>query len=224
MKYGIVFSIIAVLFGVAAVRYSGWMLLLFWPAISFSAVAAGYFYFGPRIYGKSSNGRLALINQVLLLPFLLMLWAVWYAVRLFRREHAYNQITDKVFIGRRLLSFELPSFIDHVIDLTCEFNEPRSLRDSSYRSFPILDGFAPSTTELSTWAECVADLSGNIYIHCAEGHGRSGLFAAVLLLYAGDVHTVDEAVQLIQSKRPRVRLGGTQLKSLHSFANSIGEQ
>ena len=215
MKYGILFSIVAVLLTTAAIIHNGWLLLLLWPALSFGIVALGYLHFGPSVYRKSERGLLAPITQLLLLPYLAYLWAVWYAVRLVKREPALNQLTDNIFIGRRLLSHELPDQIDHVIDLTCEFNELKTLRSSSYHSFQILDGFAPSPEQLRQWVDQAAGLSGNIYIHCAEGHGRTGLFAAALLLCIGHSKSPDDALQFIKSKRPLVRLSQRQMAVLH---------
>jgi protein-tyrosine phosphatase len=220
MKYGTLFSILAVLLTIAAIIHGGWLLLLLWPALNFGTVALGYFHFGPRVYGKSQHGLLSPINQLLLLPYLVYLWSVWYAVRIVKREPAFNQLTDNIFIGRRLLSHELPDNIDHVIDLTCEFNEPKALRLLSYHSFQILDAFVPPLNQLREWADLTAGLSGNIYIHCAEGHGRTGLFAAVLLLSIGHSQTPDDALQFIKSKRPLVRLGQRQLAMLHATHNA----
>ncbi len=216
MKYGFLFSILALLLTAAAVLHGGAWWGLMWPATSAAIVAAGYLRCGPRVYGKTAGGTLSPLNQFLLLPFLLYLWAVWYAVRLFRREPAFNQLTDHIYIGRRLLTGELPDHIDHVVDLTCEFNEPRALRGKTYHSFPILDGFTTSPDQLRHWAEQVAGLEGNVYIHCAEGHGRTGLFAAVLLLHLGTAPSVEDALQFIRTRRPLVRLGQRQLATLHA--------
>lgn len=221
MKYGILFAIIAVLLVALGVMHGGWHYLLFWPALSFAIVAIGYFHIGPRVYGKSQRGILSPINQLLLLPYLIYLWSVWYAARLFKRESAFDQLTDNIFIGRRLLSRELPANIDYVIDLTCEFTEPKALRSISYHSFQILDGFVPSPDQLRDWAEQTAGLSGNIYIHCAEGHGRTGLFAAVLLLHIGHSQTPEEALQFIKSKRPLVGLGRRQLAALKATHHTV---
>ncbi len=46
--------------------------------------------------------------------------------------------------------------------------------------------------------------------------------AAALLLYRGDFQTVESALQFIQSKRPLVRLGSLQFKTL-SAAQQQGE-
>ena len=217
MKYGMLFATVAVLLAASALLHRGWQVLLLWPAVSFGVVALGYLHFGPIVYGKSSRGILSPFSQLILLPYLLYLWSVWYALRLVKREPAFNQLTDSVLIGRRLLSHELPDNINHVIDLTCEFSEPNALRSTSYHLFPILDGFVPSPNQLREWVHEVAALSGNVFIHCAEGHGRTGLFAAALLLATGHSNTPADAIQFIRSKRPMVRLGHRQLAVLNAI-------
>ncbi len=219
MKYAILFATVTVILTSLAIGYGGWLYILFWPALSFAIIALGYFYLGPCVYGKSHRGRLSPINQLILLPYLLYLWLVWHILRLIRREAAFNQLTENVFIGRRLLSHEFPANIDHVIDLTCEFTEPKALRSTSYYSFQILDGCVPSCNQLRDWVAKTADLSGNIYIHCAEGHGRTGIFAAALLLHTGYAKTPDKALQLLKSKRPLIHLGQQQIAMLNAIYN-----
>jgi protein-tyrosine phosphatase len=217
MKYGILFSSVAALLVFSAVLRGGWMLLLWWPAVSFGAVAAGYFCWGPRVFGKSPRGLLSLASQLVLLPYLVLLWSAWRLLRLVKRERAFDELTDRVLIGRRLLSHELPANIQHVIDLTCEFNEPRALRTTDYHSFQVLDGFVPSADQLWQWASQIAAMPGRVYIHCAEGHGRTGLLAAALLRYTGQHETSEEALRFIKSKRPLVRLGRRQRRALRAL-------
>ncbi|MCB9920538.1 MAG: dual specificity protein phosphatase family protein [Planctomycetaceae bacterium] len=227
MKYGILFATVAVLLVMLPVSQRGWQILLLWPAVSFGIVSLGYLRLGPRVYGKSERGLLSPMTQLVLLPYLLYLWAVWYAVRIVKREPAFNTLTENISIGRRLLSRELPNDIDHVVDLTCEFNEPKALRSLTYHSFQILDGFVPSSGQLHEWSDRISKLSGNIYIHCAEGHGRTGLMAAGVLLHLGHSQTPDEALQFIRSKRPLVRLGQRQLavlNEMHKLAEQCGER
>jgi protein-tyrosine phosphatase len=201
----------------AAVLHGGWYLIVAWPAISFGAVADGYFSVGPVVYGKSTEGTLATPNQLLLLPYLLYLWSVWHGIRLIKREAAIDQLTENIFIGRRLRSHELPQHIDHVIDLTCEFakSTPPSLK--SYHSFQILDAAVPSVENLQDWVRQTVELTGHVYIHCAEGHGRTGLFAAAILLYIGHSQHPSDALRFIQSKRPLVRLSKRQSIALSNF-------
>lgn len=220
MKYGILFSIVAGLLVTTAVVHRGLYLLAFWPAVSFAVVASGYFYIGPSVFGKSTNGKLAFANQAILLPYLLYLWSVWRCIRIVKRESAFDWLTEDIAIGRRLLPHECPDSIEHVVDLTCEFTEPKTLRSRSYRSCQILDASVPPIEKLHTWVKESAELTGTVYIHCAEGHGRTGLFAAALLLHRGDCSSPAEAISFIQSKRPLVRLGKRQLAALTNFHES----
>lgn len=192
---------------------------MIWPAVSFGLVAAGYFRFGSVVFGKSAQGVLAANNQLLLLPYLVYLWFVWHLLRLLKTESAYDQINERITIGRRLLSHERPSEFDHVIDLTSEFTEPTALRGASYHSFQILDGEIPSVEKLHKWIVETDKLPGRLFIHCAEGHGRTGLFAAALLLHRGTAQTPDEALRFIQSKRPLVRLRKRQMGLLYEYHN-----
>lgn len=214
MKYGILFSIVSMLLIASSVTHGGWYFLCLWPAISFGIVALGYLFVGPRIYGKSDVGILSFSNTILLLPYLLYLWSVWRALRFLKTESAYDQLTESIYIGRRLLACEFPEFIDHVIDLTCEFTEPKPLRNADYHAMQILDGFVPDSRQLKAWLGTAATLDGTIYIHCAGGHGRTGLFAAALLVHLGHSQSVDDALQFVKSKRPLVRLGSRQLETL----------
>lgn len=217
MKYGVLFAIVATLLVASAVLHGGWQWILLWPAVSLGTVAAGYLYVGPAVFGKSSRGVLSRFAQLFLFPYLLSVWFLWQSLRLVKREPAYHELTEGVFIGRRLLLHEYPNNINHVIDLTCEFNESGVARSATYYTFPILDGSVPAAFQLREWAMAVARLSGNIYIHCAEGHGRTGLFAAALLLVSGHSKTPDDALRYVMSRRPMVRLNRQQTAVLYAL-------
>lgn len=217
MKYGVLFAIVATLLVASAALHGGWQWLLLWPAISLGIVAAGYLHVGPAVFGKSSRGVLSPSAHLFLLPYLLSVWFLWHSLRLVKREPAFHQLTEGIFIGRRLLLHEFPSNINHVIDLTCEFNEPGISRSAAYHAFPILDGSVPAVDQLREWAMTVAKLSGNIYIHCAEGRGRTGLFSAALLLVSGYSKSPDDALRYVISRRPMVRLNRQQIAVLNAL-------
>ncbi len=214
LKYGVFFFIVAFL--LAMVAYQHWLILV-WPAVSFGIISAGYLALGPPVYGKSNSGRLSVINRILLLPFLLYLWSAWYLLRLVKRENAFDQVTDRLIIGRRLLSRELPESVDRVVDLTSEFDEPGRLRNSEFHSFQILDGFVPTKNQLQHWANKVAAMQGTVYIHCAEGHGRPGLVAAAVLIETRQCSSIEEAIELLSTCRPLVRLGTRQMSLLKAL-------
>lgn len=217
VKYGLLFLVAAVLMAVCGVSYGGAALLLLWPAVSFLVVSLAYLLFGPRLLGKRADGVLAGWAVCLLLPFHLYVWMVWHLVRVVIREPAFHWLTERVVIGRRLLSRELPPEVTAVVDLTSEFPEPLALRQRNYRSFPVLDGFVPPIDVLAGWIAEVRDLPGPVYVHCAAGHGRTGMFAACLLLARGEAATPDEALKLIRVERPGVRLGRRQRRAVEEF-------
>lgn len=215
IKYGVLFLTLAILCAAYAMMHRGWSWLMLWPALSYALCAAAWLGLGPRVLGKRYVGRMRTLNSVLLLPYLLYTWSVWHIYRLVNQERAYDQLTEDVLIGRRLLGSERPD-CDVVVDLTSEFPEPAALRSGEYISFPILDGFVPAATPMLDRVREVANREGIAFIHCAQGHGRTGLFAAALLLHEGSAANPDEALRLIQAKRPRARIGARQRQCLEA--------
>ena len=169
------------------------------------------------VFGKSPNGTLPLWSEVLFFPLLAFTTAVWYLIRWISPEAPYNRVTDNVFVGRRLLSIELHETYDNFVDLTAEFSEPRALREKgSYCTFPILDGSAPEAKALHDAIEKLRP--GQTFIHCAQGHGRTGMFAAALLLKSGSAYSIEEAMRMLVEARPGIRLSKCQQRCLRQFA------
>jgi protein-tyrosine phosphatase len=220
LRYGVLFALVAAMLIVAATR-GGWFWLCLWPSVAFSGLALAYLTGNPRVFGKRSDGNLAAFNVVVLLPVTALLTLVFHLARLVSREPAYHAIADNILIGRRLLSREWPGSINAVIDLTSEFAEPARPSGLFYLSIPILDASTPAESQLHEALRQAGELQGTIYIHCAQGHGRTALFASCLLLQRGVVATVDEALALIQSRRPHARLNQVQDRFLREVAPRI---
>ena len=210
-KYGLIFGVFAVITARWAYLSQVGSLPAYWIAANLMIISAAYIMLGPRVYGKRADGTRSLLSQFTLLPYTSITHSLWHVTRLFRSGSAYDQLTDDILIGRRLLSRELPDQVEAVIDLTCEFTEPAKLRSKCYSNFPILDASTPSAIELVAWASRVADISGCKYIHCAEGHGRTGMFSAALLYARGECSSAAAAIELIQKCRPNVRLQRSQI-------------
>lgn len=222
MKYGVLFSTLSLLLAYCAVTSGGWYLLLLWLVMSFGLVGLGYLALGDRVFGKRSNGSMAFVPVAILFPYLLCLWAVWHIVRLVSREPAYNTLVDGVLIGRRLLSSELPAGTQTVVDLTSEFPEPAALRSvPSYIAAPMLDASVLPPQSLVDLASRIAAAETPVYIHCAQGHGRTGLVAALVLLARGNAKNADNAIELLQSSRPLVGLNSIQRASLLAASKLI---
>ena len=61
-----------------------------------------------------------------------------------------------------------------------------------------------------------------MYIHCADGHGRTGLFTAALLGKLSLANTPDAALRIIQNQRPGVKLSFAQNQTLTEYYEFLG--
>ncbi len=221
MTYGVLFILISGLMTASALISRGSQFVLLWPALSFGLVGVAYLGMGGRIFGKQRDGSLRWANVIALLPYLLLVWSVWHLLRWVRKGQPYQNLTDGILIGRRLLPSEVPIGLATVIDLTCEFPEIRPLRRLQYRSFPLLDGMCPAVEQLRGWAQEILAAQPPVLIHCAEGHGRTGLVAAACLLERGLENTAESAIRFVRQQRPSMRLNARQQALLEAVANQI---
>jgi protein-tyrosine phosphatase len=217
MKQALTYLIAAVVQLALALWLHGWALLLLWTAVACLLVGLAYAGAGAALFGKRADGRLAWWAW-LLLPYLGFTYAIWKIKRRLSKEALYNEITPGLWIGRRVLGAELPDDVQVIVDLTCEFAEPSTaLARCEYRALPTLNYSVPPLGALQA---LVAELAGRdgVYIHCAQGHGRSATVAAALLRQRGAAATVDEAVAMVVRVRPKVHLEPCQMEVLHQFS------
>ncbi len=211
MKYGFLFLLLAIAIGVAAFRGGPWAWLLFYPAFSFGVIAAAYLFSAPGVFGKHFDGRRSRLGTLLVLPYVLYVSVVWHVVRLLSREPKTNALNDELVLSRRLLEHELPEGVASVVDLTCEFTEPKDRWSlQSYLCHPMLDGTGSTLDEIRELADEIIKMPKPVLIHCAQGHGRTGLVAAAVLLVSGEAQTAADAIAMIQAVRPGVELNKTQ--------------
>ena len=223
MKYVIVLGTMSAALAFLALLYPIIALLLIWASLSFGLVAAGYAGIGVRVFGKRPDGRIPIFLKILLFPYLTYTWLIWHLLRRLTKEDAFNQIDERIVVGRRLLASEVPEEFDHYVDLTAEFDEPSGIRaDESYRSFPILDASIPTRRELDAAVEVASE--GNVYIHCAQGHGRTGLFALALMFRRGQIKNAVEGLQVLQNLRPAINLNSEQQGFIECYLSQKAEQ
>jgi protein-tyrosine phosphatase len=198
----------------AAISVQGFLfpslfLPLLWLGLSFAALGIAYLLRKPSVLGKRRDGSIAWWSWLAFLPFHLFMHAVWHLTRLCTREHPTDRIAERLTVGRRLFASEVPPGIGLVVDLTSEFPEPSGVRQGrDYRWFPMLDASVPDIRELREFITALSDVE--TYVHCAQGHGRTGLFSIAYLVERGICATASEAVAVLTAARPGIALNHEQ--------------
>jgi protein-tyrosine phosphatase len=220
MSYRHLLALLGIVLIVLGLVERGWFLVAVWLGCDFLVLGIAHGRGAHRVFGKRADGSFPLWSWFVFLPLLIYTTVVWHLIRLFSREPARNAVTEQLVVGRRLLAFEFEGEFDNFVDLTAEFSEPSSIRCSpSYRSFPILDGGAPTPEALRA---AVASLRpGRTFIHCAQGHGRTGLFALAVLLNSGVARSVEDGLRMLSVARPAIRLSAEQHRCIQIYAQNV---
>lgn len=195
---------------------AGWLPI--WFGLSFLMVSTAYLGLGAKVFGKTVEGKIALWSLFLLLPYRLINLAFWQIQRLIIKEICCHEIAPGIWLGRRAFAHELPSDISLIVDLTAEFIEPRGVTTGkTYICLPTLDAFIPSDEEFIQLINKVSAWEGNIYLHCALGHGRAATVAAAILIAKEVAKDVEEAEQILKQLRSGVSLSPRQRLLLRRF-------
>ncbi len=220
MKYSLTFALLGALICYWAVSHGDWWYLLLWLAFSFFTLSVGYGGVGPRIFCKQPDGTIPLWVRIVHFPFLFYAEVVWHITQKLSRENPFDKVRDDLILGRRLRANELPPGILNYVDLTAEFEDPEEIRQSTnYISLPILDAGVPSVEGLIV---AISRLhAGTTYVHCAQGHGRTGLFALAWLSTRGYVDSFEDGFAILKGARPGIALNKTQERFIKNF---IAEQ
>jgi len=162
-------------------------------------------------------GTVWLPSVAWLFPALLSQWATWFVRHTVSipvgGERPYDLVAPGIYVGRWPLRFpsEFPRRCPNVVDLTSEFPARADvLAGRRYACVPSLDCTMPEPGPLIAVAAEVATWRGDVYVHCANGHGRSACFAALLMLQRGDSASWREALAAMKQVRPYVGVHGPQ--------------
>jgi protein-tyrosine phosphatase len=211
LAMGVLFLCIAVLFAALTGYFGGITWLLVWPAFSLIVVGLGYVWLGPWVLGKQEDGTLLWYMTLPLMPYLGVAELAWYIVRVLGGEEPWHEVAHGLYLGRRVEHWELPARVAIVVDMTAEFVEPLEVREGrKYVCVPTLDASVPSVNALADGLTDVLRSSGNVYVHCAAGHGRSAMAIAVLMVGRGFAADADEAFRMMKNVRSRVSPRTTQ--------------
>jgi len=222
MIYGFCLLVLSGLFVLAAMVWGGWAWLLLYPSFSFMVVGLCYLKWGASPMGKREDGTIRRLCLLYLLPYGTCTWFFWWVTGKLEREPPYAEVSPKLFVGRRVSIGEIPEEIEVIVDMTCEFSEPKAIREKyKYYCLPTLDGYVPKREALEVLARRVASSEETIYVHCAEGHGRSAMFAAAVLIYRGVAEDLQHAVRLMKRVRPTIMLSVSQRELVRSLCQPL---
>lgn len=208
----------------AAITPSLWVRIVFLcigPAALLMSWA--YFRIGPALMGKQAHGSIVLWRWLVLWPYHMANVLNLHLMALLSRENAADEVAPGLFVSRRLTLLDrhllTEGKIAAVLDATAEFPRLGALRGKAYWCCPLLDMTAPTVDQLAEGVAFVLEQRqhGPVLIHCAAGHGRSATFAAAVLLSDGEASDPDEAIEMLQSKRPGIHLNHEQIRALQAF-------
>ncbi len=213
-RYAFAFALIGlsgIIFGSAA-GIAGTPLI--WLGAAFLSVGANYAFPQQFTVLRKQHGHLGWSRKLLLLPYFMMLDGTWHILRKTSSEAPFVELIEGIFIGRRLLRTEYPR-VTTLVDLTSEFDE-HVPRGASLLAFPILDGAPAEPSTLRRMAREIAASARPIYIQCAQGHGRTSMVAAAVLIEIGAAQDVATALDMIGAVRPDAKPNAAQLEALNA--------
>lgn len=147
-------------------------------------------------------------------------------------ETDYSLIIDNIYVGSNLCKGAIcplhgPEFqklgVCVEINLDNERKEVPPDDMEGYIWMPVVDGYPPNPIQLAMGTSVIHEAihdNRTVYIHCKNGHGRSPtLVAAYLIKYKN--MSVDEAINLIQEKRPEIHIEDIQRKALEDLKTAL---
>lgn len=194
-------------------------IILAWFGWSFAIVAFAYLLNRPKLLLKRSDGRFPWYAYIVSGGYFSLTWLTLQIYRWkTRRNPAIGKIVPGLWFSRRLTKREAGEAGCQkwaVLDLTCEFREvipnPRK-----YRCIPCLDGIAPTDTLLLEATRWIDDQmkTGPVLVHCALGHGRTGMVVILWLLQNKHFATADEAIEKLRDLRPTFGVSTQQREAI----------
>lgn len=196
MKFTVFFLIFALILILKINIYSYSALLSLWTILNLFLMSIAYTLNKPSlILNKNIKGEINFFLLLLNLPMLVLTWVLFFVYDKLIKEDFSHQIADtNIWISRRPTYFKKINDFDMIIDLTAEFFKDKT--DKNYFCLANLDGMG-----LKNYSTSLDIKNQTILVHCANGHGRSSLFVAILLIENNIASNVKEALVLISKSR-----------------------
>ncbi|THU53832.1 hypothetical protein C4D60_Mb10t18570 [Musa balbisiana] len=175
----------------------------------------------PALLGKRSDGSFPLWAKFIFGPYLVSVRLYAVLKRLKRRESLYNEVSENLYVGGWPTSpSQMPPGDPVVIDCTCELPKGSFINKDAYFCIPLWDSRSPSPAQIESAARWACQKRAEkkpIYIHCANGHGRSVCVMCALLVELGVAESWKDAEKMIREKRPFIRMNAHHRKNLEEW-------
>ena len=200
--------------------------LLVYLSMSLVLVGIAYAFAKPEMLLKAATGQQRFPSLLLFFPYRVLSFLSLALYRIPSKEEAFTSLSDSLVLGRIPFQTDQEVLqalgIESVLDLTAEYAAAPFVRDLRYRNLALLDGTAPSQSQLETAVSWIKESSrsGAVLVHCALGHGRSATVAAAYLASRNTGLASSEALRRIKLARPGIGLNRDQQKALEEFVRT----
>jgi protein-tyrosine phosphatase len=137
-------------------------------------------------------------------------------------------LTDRIAVGGGIWSAEnmaavARAGITHIIDMQIEFDDTPLAEEHGIEVLwnPTDDDFEEKPAALFRrgveFAEAALERDGKVYIHCAAGVHRAPMMTLAVLGSMG--WTIEDAMEMIQGKRPVADFAEVYVQSVENFLN-----
>ncbi|MBU2977006.1 diacylglycerol kinase family protein [Alteromonas sp. C1M14] len=223
VKYYLIGAVIAA-FATWFIPYWPLKVIFGWIFFSLSAVSFAYIFNYPSLFRKREDGTIPFYIRWLFIPFLLGTGAYNAWARKHDEVPAIQRIETDLFLACRLSNNDVETLkqqgVTAILDVTAEFDGldwSAQFMDCHYLNIPVLDHTSPTTEQLNTAINWIAQQikdDRKVVVHCALGRGRSVLIVAAYLLAKNPQLSIDDAMGQIQQIRSTARLNKKQLAAL----------
>lgn len=203
-------------------------LWLLYPALSLLLVSVAYFLGRPHFFQKQSDGHINPASYFLFAPYFLFAWLnsrVW--TKKHPEDSAVIQLQNcEIYLGRIPTKKHLQSQYDAFFDCCAELPTFTHAQRQQFYSLDLIPLHANQLAIASNHfaqliqqqtQENLPHLQKKLLISCALGYSRSSSILVAYLLQSGQVQSVDEAIQMIQTARPWIVLKDAQRQQLQIY-------
>lgn len=134
------------------------------------------------------------------------------------------KIKNNLFLSNAIDNYNKLGNIDAVINCRAEQHDDvceLTKRNIAYYWIPIVDGHAPTFTQIDVFLDVVFPIQKhhNILVHCDAGRGRSVTMVMALLMFTGK--KMSDAWHIVKKSKKDISLTELQTKKLKEYSRRI---